>query len=104
MDKEITFDIEEFLNEDCKEENEIGIKMTYSILNKAFEKGIQNSAYYCYEKGKNDAKTEFITMLKELLKEFENLDPSYDCNTYYAAIYDCSNLLQQKIDKMKGIK
>lgn len=102
MDKEIIFNIEEFLNEDCKEENEIGIKMTYSILNKAFEKGIQNSAYYCYEKGKNDAKTEFITILKELLKEFENLDPNPELSTYYAAIDDCSNLTQQKINKMKG--
>lgn len=101
MDKEITFDIEKFLNEDCKEENEIGIKMTFSILRKAFEKGMQNSAYYCYEKGKNDAKTEFIAMLTELLKEFEDLDPSYDCNTYYAALRDCNNLLQQKIDKLR---
>lgn len=46
-------------------------------------------------------KTEKIAILKELLEEFENLDPNYDCNTYYAALCDCSNLLQQKIDKLR---
>ena len=46
-------------------------------------------------------KTEMLAMLKELLKEFENLDPSYDCNTYYAALHDCSNLLQQKINELR---
>lgn len=47
-------------------------------------------------------KTEMLAILKELLKEFENLDPNPELSTYYAAIDDCSNLLQQKIDKMKG--
>lgn len=47
-------------------------------------------------------RADMVAMLEELREEFENLDPNYDCNTYYAAIRDCSNLTQQKIDALKG--
>lgn len=50
---------------------------------------------YCY------TRDEVIAMFTELLEEFENLDPSYDCNTYYAALCDCGNLTQQKINKLR---
>lgn len=49
----------------------------------------------------NRIKADMVAILEELLEEFEKLDPNYECNTYYAAIRDCSNLTQQKIDKLK---
>jgi hypothetical protein len=104
MDKEIIFDVEKFLIEDCKEENEIGIKMTFSILNKAFEKGMQNSALYCYEKGKKDIKTEFITMLTKLQSEIAELK-SYESadGQDLVMLADIGTLFQQKINKLKEV-
>ena len=46
-------------------------------------------------------KDEVGAMLEELLEEFEKLDPNPELSTYYTAIDDCSNLTQQKIDKLK---
>lgn len=108
-ENKIEFDIQKFLDEDCKEENEIGIQMTSSILRKAFEKGLQSSALYCYEKGIKDAKTEFIAMLTELQQEIEELD-TYDIERTHGLIEDgyvttdISDIIQQKIDKLKENK
>lgn len=42
-------------------------------------------------------KTNMAAILEKLKEEFENLDPDYECNTYYAAIRDCINLTEQEI-------
>lgn len=47
----IEFNIQKFLDEDCKEENEVGIKMTFSILGKAFEKGLSEGFNRGYDNG-----------------------------------------------------
>jgi len=105
MDKEITFDIEKFLNEDCKEENEIGIKMTSSILSKAFNKGLQHSALYCYKKGMKDANTKFIAMLTELREKACYHHSKFDDDRDFEvdkAVEDIVNHIDARIDKLKG--
>ena len=47
----IEFDIQKFLDEDCKEENEIGIKMTFSILSKAWKKGVEEGFNHGWDRG-----------------------------------------------------
>lgn len=50
----------------------------------------------------NRLKADLKAILVELQMKIEDLDPNYECNTYYAAIRDCSNLIQQKINELKG--
>lgn len=118
MNKEITFDLEKFLNEDCKEENEIGVQMTFSILRKAFDKGLQNSAFYCYEKGMKNAKIAFIAVLTELQLRIEEKFSNCDICEYYedydfeendiseyrsvGSVSDITDLIQQKINALRG--
>ena len=47
-------------------------------------------------------KADMVAMLKEIQLEIDELEPNYECNTYYAAISDCDNLLQQKINALRG--
>lgn len=51
----------------------------------------------------NRLKADMVAMLEELKEEFEKLYPNPELSTYYAAIDDCSNLTQQKIDKLKEV-
>lgn len=50
-ENKLTFDIEKFLNEDTKEENELGFKMTCSILTKAWKKGVEEGFNHGYDRG-----------------------------------------------------
>lgn len=50
-ENKIEFDIQKFLDEDCKEENEVGIKMTFSILSKAWKKGVEEGFKHGYDRG-----------------------------------------------------
>ena len=50
-ENKIEFNIQKFLDEDCKEENEVGIKMTFSILSKAWKKGVEEGFNHGYARG-----------------------------------------------------
>lgn len=50
-ENKIEFDIQKFLNEDCAEENEVGIKSTFSILSKAWKKGVEEGFNHGWERG-----------------------------------------------------
>lgn len=50
-ENKIEFDIQKFLNEDCAEENEVGIKSTFSILSKAWKKGVKEGFNHGWERG-----------------------------------------------------
>lgn len=50
-ENKIEFDIQKFLDEDCKEENEVGIKMTFSILSKAWKKGVEEGFNHGFDRG-----------------------------------------------------
>lgn len=50
-ENKIEFDIQKFLVEDCKKENEYGIKMTFSILSKAWKKGLEEGFNRGYARG-----------------------------------------------------
>ena len=54
-ENKIEFDIQKFLVEDCKEENEDGIKMTFSILSKAWKKGVEEGFHHGWERGYKDS-------------------------------------------------
>lgn len=54
-ENKIEFDIQKFLNEDCKEENEVGIKMTFSILSKAWKKGVEKGFNHGWDRGYRDS-------------------------------------------------
>ena len=54
-ENKIEFDIQKFLNEDCEEENEVGIKMTFSILSKAWKKGVEEGFNHGWERGHKDS-------------------------------------------------
>ncbi len=47
-------------------------------------------------------KADMVDMLTELQLEIEELYPNPELNTYYRAVDDCSNLIQQKIDALKA--
>ena len=47
----LTFDIEKFLNEDTKEDNELGFQLTCSILTKAWKKGVEEGFNHGYARG-----------------------------------------------------
>ena len=49
-------------------------------------------------------KADMVAMLTEIQLEIEELDPNPELSTYYAAIDDCSNLIQQKINSLKEAK
>lgn len=54
-ENKIEFDIQKFLDEDCKEENEVGIKMTFSILSKAWKKGVEEGFNHGWERGHKES-------------------------------------------------
>ena len=54
-ENKIEFDIQKFLDEDCKEENEDGIKMTFSILSKAWKKGVEEGFKHGWDRGYRDS-------------------------------------------------
>lgn len=47
-------------------------------------------------------KADMVAILTELQLEIEELYPNPELNTYYRAVDDCSNLIQQKIDALKA--
>lgn len=50
-ENKLTFDIEKFLNEDTKEDNELGFQLTCSILTKAWKKGVEEGFNHGYDRG-----------------------------------------------------
>ena len=50
-ENKLTFDIEKFLNEDTKEDNELGFQLTCSILTKAWKKGVEEGFNHGYARG-----------------------------------------------------
>ena len=47
-------------------------------------------------------KADMVAILENLQKEFKELYPNPELNTYYRAVDDCSNLTQQKINALKA--
>ena len=50
----------------------------------------------------NRLKADMVAILENLQKEFKELYPNPELNTYYRAVDDCSNLTQQKINVLKA--
>ncbi len=50
-ENKLIFDIEKFLNEDIKEDNELGFQLTCSILTKAWKKGVEEGFNHGYDRG-----------------------------------------------------
>ena len=50
-ENKLIFDIEKFLNEDTKEDNELGMQVTCSILTKAWKKGVEEEFNHGYARG-----------------------------------------------------
>ncbi len=50
-ENKIEFDIQKFLGEDCKEENEAANKITFSILSKAWKRGVEDGFNHGYDRG-----------------------------------------------------
>ena len=67
-ENKIEFDMQKFLNEDCKEENEDGIKMTFSILSKAWKKGVEEGFNHGYARVSDSYHTGYVKGQKDFLK------------------------------------
>ena len=46
-------------------------------------------------------RADMVAMLSEILLEFEELEPEYDCNSYSCGIADCYRTIQEKITSLK---
>ena len=55
-ENKLTFDIEKFLTEDCKEESELSSKIANAFIIKAWKKGVEEGFNHGYDRGyKNSA-------------------------------------------------
>ena len=62
----IEFDIQKFLNEDCTEENEMGIKVTFGILEKAWAKGVEVGFNHGWNRGYDSGNKNSIELTQKI--------------------------------------
>lgn len=71
------------------------------MTSKEYHKGYQQGCKDTKEEYEARLKADMVAILTDIQLEIEELYPNPELNTYYRAVDDCSNLIQQKIDALK---